>query len=93
LTGQCDDVIHGLSSQIKLQSVDLMQIGTSDCGEKIQRVKTSKMVPAPPSFDPRSIAGGESERRSMQVTDAGTTTERFGGDEMHGKVQELTTEL
>jgi hypothetical protein len=47
LTGQCDDVINGLSSQIMLQSDDSLQIGTSDCGEKIQRIKASKMVVAP----------------------------------------------
>jgi hypothetical protein len=50
------------------------------------------MVVAPPSFDPRSIAGGESEWRRLQVTGAGTATERVGGDGMHGQDQELNTE-
>jgi hypothetical protein len=82
-----------MNSQMIFQSDDSLRIRVFDCGEKIQRIKASKMVPAPPSFDPRSIAGGESERRRMQVTGAGTATERVGGDGMHGKVQELTTEL
>jgi hypothetical protein len=47
LTGPRDDVINGLSSQIMLQSDDSLQIGTSDCGEKIQRIKASEMVVAP----------------------------------------------
>jgi hypothetical protein len=70
LTGPRDDVITGRSSQIKFESVDSLQIGSCECGEKIQEVKASQRVPAPLSFDPRSIAGGESGRRRMQVTGA-----------------------
>jgi hypothetical protein len=63
-----DDVINGNSSRIMFESVDSLQIGSCECGEKIQEVKASQRVPAPLSFDPRSIAGGESGRRCMQVT-------------------------
>jgi hypothetical protein len=66
LTGQCDDVNNEIHLQIDLKSDDSLQIGSSECGEKIQEIKASQRVPAPLSFDPRSIAGGESGRRRMQ---------------------------
>jgi hypothetical protein len=73
--------------------VDSLRIRMFGCGEKIQRIKVKLRVPAPLVFGHRNHAGGVSERRRMQVTGAGTATERFGEDGMHGKVQELTTEL
>jgi hypothetical protein len=59
-----------MNSQMIFKSDDSLRIRVFDCGEKVQQIKASKMVPAPLSFDPRSIAGGESERQCMQVTGA-----------------------
>jgi hypothetical protein len=73
--------------------VDSLRIGMFGCGEKIQRIKVKLRVPAPLVFGHRNLAGGVSERRCVQVIGVEAATERVGGDEMHGKVQELTTEL
>jgi hypothetical protein len=43
----------------------------SDCGEKIQRIKASKMVVALLLIGHRNIAGGVPEQRCSMVTGAG----------------------
>jgi hypothetical protein len=86
LTGQCDDVINEIHSQIDLKSDDSLQIGSSECGEKIQEVKASQRVPALLSFDPRSIAGGESGRRRLQVIGATMNQDTNRRKEMLGSL-------
>jgi hypothetical protein len=71
LTGQRDDITAPRNLQMKLQSIDLLRIGSCECVEKVQRIKAKLRVPAPLGFGSRSIAGGVSERRRMQVTGAG----------------------
>jgi hypothetical protein len=92
LTSRHDDVTAPRNLQMKLQSIDLLRIGSCECVEKVQRIKAKLRVPAPLVFGHRNHAGGVSERWCVQVIGVEAATERVGGDEMHGKVQELTTE-
>jgi hypothetical protein len=75
LTGQCDDIINGLSSQIMLQSDDSLQIGANGGVESIQDIKAVQVVMAPLPIGHRNIAGGVPERRCSTVTGAEAATE------------------
>jgi hypothetical protein len=56
---------------MNLKSDVLLRIRMSDCGEKIQRIKASKMVVAPLPIGHWNLAGGVFERRRLTVTGAG----------------------
>jgi hypothetical protein len=62
---------HHRTSQMILQSADLLRIRSCACVKKIQRIKASALVVAPLWFGHRNLAGGVSERRCMQVSGAG----------------------
>jgi hypothetical protein len=80
LTGQCDDVINEIHSQMMFKFGDSLRIRRFDCGEKVQWIKASQGVPAPLVFGQRHIAGGVPERRCVQVTACGSSTGREEDD-------------